>query len=1325
MNSIECNEFSSTNFNISDHNHHNDNVSIVWKNLRYEVNSWLKGRKIILQRLNGHLEYNSLTAFLGPSGAGKSTLLNCLNGQFRSGISSDSEIYINRRENDKPRICYVQQHVQETIIGSMTIRQILYYAFRFHNSFNHGGSEMDQHITNIIEQLLLDPKVLDRRFDLCSGGEQKRIAVAQELMSLKAPTFLFVDEPTTGLDSHAALLMVRCLRKLADDPNNRLTILASIHSPNSDILKMFDKLYILAKGGVCVYSGVPKLLPQNLQEHIGLVHDRNKPPIEEYLTIACKGTGDENVRRLAEATWSQQQEELKPLIPQMKNLPQGIILDHKLFSIGDFLLQIARMFQLIFIKQINSRIFTIFTLTLVCLIHSNLFEQNILQPDTCVSMIDFTKPQNNQTCQDKLEDDYRIEFYGYYQSMIVMLMGYVLNAISSLTFSSLINVFKNEHRNGWHSVGVSYWSVVFVRLIDFTILALLITTLMYFLIDHTFIDDGYFNWFRFGNFFLFMWMFFFYVQSVGQLLSIIFSNHPQVAVALSLITYAPLDFNNSYMFPYNYIVNPISKIISDIMGTKIITYGLINAFYGIDRCKPNQISSVLIDFEINQETVYTDLYRILINSVALRILTLLLMMTELNSWKFSSKKSSKMSIIADFAKIDYDKSNNELIQTSFQSNERMKLENETEFEKFSKNKIIIAWRSLSLFNSGSYLELRSALKLEEPKYILRNLNGQFRYGTLNALMGTSGAGKTSFLKVLNGRDKTRLSSETKFYLSKFTPLRTCYITQDISSHLTPGLTGLQSLIYASKLKNLGEQVDHKNNAMSMLKELDIIDTANTLVNKCSGGQRKRLALALELMSQRMPNFICIDEPTSGLDSNSAEVIISCLRKMSHKHNITIVAAIHQPNTEMLMLFDQIYILARGGVCIFSGPPSQINDHLQQVSTDHDNNDEKFAVEEIMKYSSLNHSDPKIKTLSDSTNQSILNNELENNLMTDTQYVLDGPQANRTRFSLRSVIILIQRQFYFYFGNPMSQFLILWFMCFSMGNGVILKSLINPDIVFQSGCMGLDEDFSSCNRSKDERMNLLHSYHYVNHVISSLGIISCIFFATLFVSQRKLFKIEHRNGWYSSGAFYLTKAICEMFIAFPLIVLYPIVTDIYYPVRSDVWYYMIILTILPMIAVQGASYIISIVFGRNPLNLYISIPCVMLISIISILTPHSLSHFAFKLITTFNLFRYQSEAMLFLVYGFGRCGHREIQVVLYRIGLIHDERYYYVIIMTAVNAILFQSIAILLFCLYNNPFENRRKRVERIEYLNQRQLPSKVIIPGLTCSNDFVIRKIQV
>ena len=197
----------------------------------------------------------------------------------------------------------------------------------------------------------------------------------------------------------------------------------------------------------------------------------------------------------------------------------------------------------------------------------------------------------------------------------------------------------------------------------------------------------------------------------------------------------------------------------------------------------------------------------------------------------------------------------------------------------------------------------------------------------------------------------------------------------------------------------------------------------------------------------------------------------------------------------------------------------------------------------------------------------------------------------------------------------------------------------------------------------------------------------------------------------------------MVIVSPVIIFYPIVCDIYQPVRSHIWYYMIFIIIMPMIAVQGASYIISIVFGRNPVNLYISIPALMLLSIVCVMMPHALSHFAFKLITTFNLFRYQIHAMLFLVYGFGRCGNREIQVVLYRLGLIHDEHFYYCIMMTAVNAILFQSIALLLFLIYNNPFQNRRKRTERIEFRNQRQLPSEVIIPGLTCSNDFIVKTI--
>lgn len=263
------------------------NISIAWRNLSYEAKDLFFNRKLILRQLNGHLEYQSLNGFLGPSGAGKTTLLNCLNGTLRSGMSSNSEIYLSLQEQQTPVIRMIEQHVHETILNQMTIRQVLYYAFRFKNDRRH-WFEMDRHITKVLSELLLDESILDNKFKLCSGGEQKRVAIAQELMSLQQPSFLFVDEPTTGLDSNSALLVTQCLRRLADH-NDRLTILVSIHAPSSDILNLFDKLYILSKGGVCIYSGEPKNLRFKLESICHREVNEEKPAIEEYLKIACYG----------------------------------------------------------------------------------------------------------------------------------------------------------------------------------------------------------------------------------------------------------------------------------------------------------------------------------------------------------------------------------------------------------------------------------------------------------------------------------------------------------------------------------------------------------------------------------------------------------------------------------------------------------------------------------------------------------------------------------------------------------------------------------------------------------------------------------------------------------------------------------------------------------------------------------------------------------------------------------------------------------------------------------------------------------------------------
>ncbi|KAH9512080.1 ABC protein, sub ABCG [Dermatophagoides farinae] len=285
-------------------------ISLCWKNLRYEVDEWCmidgwkasRKRKVILNRLNGSVRLNSLNALLGPSGAGKTSLINCLTGNVPAkNISSETEIYINKEiiaKSSNSLVSFVPQLVHEIILGRFTVLESLYYAFCFKNPAHNQGRAY-QHIHSTIQELMLNPKVLQTRFENCSGGEQRRVAIAQELMSIESkPPFLFIDEPTTGLDSESALVVMKCLQRLSEQ--NGITVIVSIHAPSSDILNMFDQLYIIAKGGVCIYSDHPDRLRPHLNQITGISLNEEDSPIQEYLRIASNGIDDEQVRKLTQ-----------------------------------------------------------------------------------------------------------------------------------------------------------------------------------------------------------------------------------------------------------------------------------------------------------------------------------------------------------------------------------------------------------------------------------------------------------------------------------------------------------------------------------------------------------------------------------------------------------------------------------------------------------------------------------------------------------------------------------------------------------------------------------------------------------------------------------------------------------------------------------------------------------------------------------------------------------------------------------------------------------------------------------------------------------------
>jgi ABC-type multidrug transport system ATPase subunit len=152
----------------------------------------------------------------------------------------------------------------------------------------------------------------------------------------------------------------------------------------------------------------------------------------------------------------------------------------------------------------------------------------------------------------------------------------------------------------------------------------------------------------------------------------------------------------------------------------------------------------------------------------------------------------------------------------------------------------------------------------KSKRILNSVSGRMQRGELIALMGPSGAGKTSLFNCLtNGKNFKGFGG--KMFVTEFgESVRASFINQDEKEHLLDCLTVRQSLMYASLLKNpvSTSSTEHNQIVAQLVTDLDLQGTEDTTVEKCSGGQKKRLSIGLELSGKLKPHFLFLDEPTS-------------------------------------------------------------------------------------------------------------------------------------------------------------------------------------------------------------------------------------------------------------------------------------------------------------------------------------------------------------------------------------------------------------------------------------------------------------------------------
>ncbi|KAL0418489.1 UNVERIFIED_CONTAM: ABC transporter G family member 15 [Sesamum radiatum] len=267
---------------------------LVWQDVTVVLPNFGQGPiKKLLNGLNGYAEPGRIMAIMGPSGSGKSTLLDSLAGKMKSlyvytcrlsrNVVMTGNILLNGK---KRRLDYgVVVSTSINIFWNQIVSSdILNFSTKCSDPDNIVLRQANTLplvalcVTSPDNNIDLHDKNFGRNWQLrgISGGEKKRLSIALEI--LVRPRILFLDEPTTGLDSAASFFVIQAIKNLARDGR---TVISSIHQPSSEVFALFDDLFLLS-GGETVFFGEAKMATKFFAE-AGFPCPSRRNPSDHFL----------------------------------------------------------------------------------------------------------------------------------------------------------------------------------------------------------------------------------------------------------------------------------------------------------------------------------------------------------------------------------------------------------------------------------------------------------------------------------------------------------------------------------------------------------------------------------------------------------------------------------------------------------------------------------------------------------------------------------------------------------------------------------------------------------------------------------------------------------------------------------------------------------------------------------------------------------------------------------------------------------------------------------------------------------------------------------